>query len=275
MQCGESIASLPVTWYFPMPDTSAGLVWLQHGFFRANENVADLASKLARAGFVVVATTIPSLERGCNINNVTTFLPNFAPLFGTVNQPGSALLASARSAAATLGREVPSLPERFVFTGHSAGGSAVTLVAKEFVTQFPAVAARLQGLIVLDPVENLAGSMQSSLPALASVPILTISAPPQACNANTSGTSALLALGRSFIGVELTSGSHCDAEGASGNPVLCGLVCGPVRGENVGVLQILAVGWAADMLRDRTTSALYPGGTFYTALVAAGLVRAL
>lgn len=273
VRCGTSMVELPVTWYFPVPGTSAGLVWLQHGFFRANENVADLASKLARGGFITVAITIPSFQEGCNVNNVTTFLPNFASLFGHLNGIRSPLLASARAAAATVGMTLPRLPNRFVFSGHSAGGAAVTLVAKEYVTRFPTFATRLAGLVLLDPVENFAGSIQSSLPSLTDVSILAISSPRSACNANTSGTSLLLRLARPFIGFELTSGSHCDAEGASGNPVLCGLVCGSVRPTNVSMLQRFAVGWSADLLLDQTTGDLYPGGTVYDALVEAGQIR--
>jgi hypothetical protein len=41
------------------------------------------------------------------------------------------------------------------------------------------------------------------------------------CNAGAGGTETLLALGRPFVGFEVTSGSHCDAEGGSGNPVGC------------------------------------------------------
>ena len=273
VRCGTSFVELPVTWYFPVSGTPAGLVWLQHGFFRANENVGDLGARLAQSGFITVAITIPSFQERCNINNVTTFLPNVASLFGYLNASGSPLLASARSAAAAVGITLPRLPDRFVFSGHSAGGAAVTLVAGEYVTRFPIVAARLAGLVLLDPVENAAGSIQSSLPALTGVPMRAISAPGSACNANSSGTSVLLQLARPFVGFELTSGSHCDAEGASGNPVLCGLVCGAVRRPNVALLQLFTVGWSADLLLGRTTGDLYPGGTFYDALVEAGWIR--
>jgi hypothetical protein len=271
--CGANTIAVPVTWYFPVAQPAPGLVWLQHGFFRTKENVADLASEFARAGFVVVTPTIASLQPSCTFNDVTGFVPNLATLFGSLNDEGSALLASARAAAAGLGVQVAALPTRFVFSGHSAGGSAVTLAAKEFITRFPSEASRLRGLVLLDPVENFAGSMTTSLPSLWNVPILTVSAPPGACNADTSGTNALLGLGRPFVGFEVTTGSHCDAEGASGNPVLCGLICGAVQPLNVVVLKIFAVGWTADLLFGRPTYSLYPGGPFYNAVAAAGFVR--
>jgi len=273
VQCDATMVELPVTWYFPVSGRPAGLVWLQHGFFRANENLADLASRLGRSGFLTFAITIPSFHERCNVNNVTTFVPNFAFLFGTLNEKGSPLLTSARAAGATVGMTVPRLPDRFVFSGHSAGGAVVTLAAREYVGRFPAFADRLAGLVLLDPVENFAGSIGSSLPSLADVPILAISSPGSACNANTSGTTVLLRLARPFIGFELTSGSHCDAEGASGNPLLCGIVCGPMRPVNVFVLQRFAIGWSADLLLDRTTADLYPGGTLYDSLVEAGRIR--
>jgi hypothetical protein len=269
VRCGTSTVSLPVTWHFPVPNVSAGLVWLQHGFFRTNQNMADLGSKLARVGFVVVATTMPSLS-ACGFNNVTTFLPNVAPLFGTINAPGSPLLASARAAAAAAGVPLGALPERFVFSGHSAGGAAVTVVAKEYLAQYPAVASRLAGLVLLDPVESLAQSMQASLPALGALRITAITAPASACNAGSTGAAVLRTLGRPFIGIELTGGSHCDAEGLSGD-ALCGLVCGASSLQNVVVLQIFAIGWTADMLLDRTTATIYPGGPFFDLLVGAGL----
>ena len=271
--CAGTTTVLPATWYFPQPQTSAGLVWLQHGFFRANEDVAHLASQMARAGFVVFAPTIASLQGPCTFNNVTDFVPNLAALFADISSPSSQLLQSARSAAASVGLAVPALPARFVFSGHSAGGSAATLVAKEYVTRFPSIARRLRGLVLLDPVENAAKSMATSLPSLSHVQVLTVSAYPTPCNANTSGTQALLAAGLPFVGFEVTTGSHCDAEGASGNPVLCGLVCGPVRVVNVWVLPTFAVGWTADLLLGRTTAALYPGGDLYEAVASAGVIR--
>lgn len=269
VRCGTSTVNLPATWHFPVPNVSAGLVWLQHGFFRTHQNMADLASKLARTGFVVVATTMPSLS-ACGFNNVTTFLPNVAPLFGTINAPGSPLLASAQAAAAAAGVPLAALPERFVFSGHSAGGTAVTVVAKEYLTQYPALASRLAGLVLLDPVESLAQSMQASLPALGALRITAITAPASACNAGSTGAAVLRTLGRPFVGIELTAGSHCDAEGLSSD-VLCGLVCGTPQLQNIVLLQIFAISWSADMLLDSTTPTLYPGGPFFDLLVSAGL----
>lgn len=271
--CAGSVAALQVTWYFPRAQQPAGLVWVQHGFFRANQNMADFARRMAAAGFMVFAPTIASFDPPCTFNNVVDFIPNLAPLFADLAGPTSELLRSARAAAARVGLTVAALPRRLVFSGHSAGGAAATLVAKEYVTRFPASAGRLRGLVLLDPVENIAQSMAASLPSLGSVPILTVSAPPSACNAGATGTDTLLALGRPFVGFEVTSGSHCDAEGGSGNPVLCGLVCGAVRLVNVGVLQIFAVGWTADLLLGQRTAALYPGGDFYDAVASAGAIR--
>jgi hypothetical protein len=271
--CAGSIAALPVTWYFPRSQQPAGLVWVQHGFFRVDQNMADLARQMAAAGFLVFAPTIASLNPPCTFNDVVDFIPNLALLFADLGGPSSQLLKSARAASARVGLTVAALPRRLVFAGHSAGGAAVTLVAKEYVTRFPLLAGRLRGLVLLDPVENIAQSMSRSLPSLGSVPILAVSAPPSACNAGGSGTRTLLGLGRPFVGFEVTTGSHCDAEGGSGNPVLCGLVCGTVRLVNVGVLQAFAVGWAADLLHGRRTEALYPGGDFYEAVASAGVIR--
>lgn len=269
VRCGTSTVDLPATWHFPVPNVSAGLVWLQHGFFRTNRNMGDLGSKLARSGFVVVATTLPSLGP-CSFNDVTTFLPNIAPLFGTLDAPGSPLLASAKAAAATAGVALAALPGRFVFSGHSAGGAAATVVAKAYLAQYPALASRLAGLVLLDPVESLAQSMQTSLPALGALRIAAITAPASACNAGATGAAVLRTLGRPFVGIELTGGSHCDAEGLTSD-VLCSLVCGSPSLQNIVLLQIFAIGWTADLLLDRTTATIYPGGPFFDLLVGAGL----
>jgi hypothetical protein len=270
--CGASRTELPATWFFPGGGASAfGLVWLQHGFFRQDSVVADLASKLARAGLIVVTPTIPSFRPDCNFNSLV-FLTSLAELFATAGATDGPLAQSARAAATSLGLSLQTLPERYVFSGHSAGGAAVTFAGKELVTRHPDLAGRLAGIVLLDPVESLVQSIRSSLPALSEVPVYAIVAAPSACNANTSGSNELLSSGRPFVGVQVTGGTHCDAEGAS-TDVLCLIVCGIPRALNVGVLQVLAVGWSADLLLGRTTPALYPGGEFYEALVAADVIR--
>lgn len=274
VKCDAATSVLPVTWYFPRAQEWVGLVWLQHGFFRANEHVGALAAKMAGAGLVVVAPTIPSVQPSCAFNDVVGFVPNFARLFVDINHAQGALLTSARRAASAARVRVRRLPTRLAFVGHSAGGAAVTLAAKELVTVYPEQGVRLRGLVLLDPVETFARTMQASLPSLAQVPILALSGRPSGCNADRSGTDAVLALGRSFSGVDFPTGSHCDAEGISGNPVLCGLVCGSVRASNVWALHTLAVGWTLDLIVNRTTTQLYPGGSLFDALESADIIQA-
>jgi dienelactone hydrolase len=271
VRCGAGVANLAVTWYFPTRQPAVGTAWMQHGFFRANVNAADMASKLASTGMVVVAPTIPSFG-GCDFNDLA-FLGNLAEVFADPDAPDSALVASGRAAARTLGLTLPALPGRLLFAGHSAGGAAVTYAAGHLVTRVPSAAARLRGLILLDPVENLARALSTGLAALADVPILAVTAPASSCNANRSGATLLAGLGRPFIGIEVTGGSHCDGEGASGNPVLCGLVCGTVNPVNVVILQFFALNWGVDLLLGRTTGSIYPGGAIFEWAAGAGLIR--
>ena len=84
--------------------------------------------------------------------------------------------------------------------------------------------------------------------------VLAVLAPASPCNAQQRGAAALrgvraaaLAVGRAgFVGVELTGGTHVDAEGAD-TEALAVRACGEgwPQPENVAALRALAVHWAA------------------------------
>ncbi len=247
-------------WYFPK-GSWRGLVWLQHGFGRANDALADLGGKLASDGYVVFSPTLSSLAPVCNINNTKRYLNTWDDLFRPQTAGGRELLRSARAAASTAGVEVPALPRELVFAGHSAGGSSATFVANDLRAD-PAAFANLRGVLLLDPVENSRNDMKSSLPGIVGErPVLTISSPGNSCNASASGTTALENATDSFAGVRLVTGNHTDAEGAS-TDLVGTAVCGVPKAINVQTLQDLARGWVNDWFSGTRDPRLYPGGAY-------------
>ncbi|GAA2634578.1 alpha/beta fold hydrolase [Paractinoplanes durhamensis] len=269
-------------WYFPATTTPKALVYLQHGFSRSGANLADLARRYQAAGFLVFAPTLPSIDLyGCTVNNTgnnTVFLTSVAAWIGQSSSPTGALAKSYAAAAKTAGRTGSTLPTKLVLAGHSAGGEAVTYIANVLRTTYPAAFANLEYLQLLDPVKSPAGTnMAIGLTGLktTALPIRTISSPPYLANSNASGTVELTStINSNFLGVRLTSGSHCDAEGSSTN-VLCTLTAGTSQAANVTALQTLAVNWTLDEVDHTTTATCYPGGTYYQGLLTAGTIETL
>ncbi|MFI6962791.1 hypothetical protein [Streptomyces sp. NPDC050255] len=269
-------------WYFPS-GAAKGLIWLQHGFVRSGANMADLANHYAAAGYVVFVPTLPSADIfGCtlqNIGNNKPFLNNVATWFSGADGSASALAASYQRAAAKVGRTGTSLPTSVLFSGHSAGGEAVEYVAERLRVTSPAAFARLKGLVLLDPVTSVIGKNSAdSLAGLSttSLPVRVIASPPYTCNSNASGTTVLRNAYPTapFLGVELTTGSHVDSEGASSDGA-ASLACGTSQAKNITALQTLAVGWASDALSGTTTATYYPGGSYYQSLITAGTTETL
>ncbi|GLW31014.1 alpha/beta hydrolase [Actinoplanes regularis] len=280
--CGPATYTPDADWYFPATTSPKALVYLQHGFSRSNANVADLARKYQAAGFLVFTPNLPSTDLyGCTVNNTgnnTVFLSSVAAWIGQATDTGKALATSYAAAAKTAGRAGSTLPANYILAGHSAGGEAVTYIANVLRTTYPAAFANLKYVQLLDPVKSPSGSnMATGLNGLATsaLPILAISSPPYLANSNASGTVELTAdLDRPFLGVRLTTGSHCDAEGASTN-FLCTLTAGTSKARNVTALQTLAVNWAADATAGTTTASYYPGGTYYQSLLTGGVIETL
>ncbi|MEV4417135.1 alpha/beta hydrolase [Catellatospora sp. NPDC049609] len=268
-------------WYFPS-GTPRGLVYLQHGFSRSNGNMQDLAEHYAAAGFLVFAPTLPSANLyGCTVNNIgnnTDFLNNVADLLGKATDPNDKLGRSFTDARTRAGRAGLALPTAYVLSGHSAGGEVVSYVANRLRTTYPAQFAKVRSLVLLDPVKSPVGS--STVDAFRGLrttplPMYAISSPPYLANSDASGTVALTGeVARPFLGVRLTSGCHCDAEGASTDG-LCTLTSGTPQAKNVAALQTLAVAWARDGAGGTTTAAYYPGGAYYDGLLTAGTVQTL
>ncbi|MEV0898802.1 alpha/beta hydrolase [Actinoplanes sp. NPDC049802] len=280
--CGSSTYTQDADWFFPETTSPKALVFLQHGFSRSNSHVAALARKYQAAGFLVFTPTLPSINSsGCTVSNQgdnTAFLNSVAAWIGEATTAGKALPTSYAKAATTAGRAGSTLPAKYVLAGHSAGGDAVAYIANRLRTTFPAAFGNLEYLQLLDPVKSPSGTnMADALTGLngTSLPITTISSPPYLSNSNASGTVELLArVDRPFLGVRLTTGSHCDAEGASTN-WLCTLTGGAPKSQNVTALQTFAVNWAADAVAGTTTATYYPGGAYYQGLLTAGVIQTL
>ena len=272
--CGTSGTDVPTDWYFPQPNPNRGLVWVQHGFSRTNNQFVDLSTKLAAQGYVVFATSLAPGTAGCAMNNAG-FLTDFSALFPALANPAQGLLLSAQAAAASAGISLPALPTEFAFVGHSAGGGSIAHVGRRLVVDAPATATHLAGLVFLDPVEGAGSTLiADALPSLSAKRFATISSPPYTCNSNANGTDLLTALARPFVGVRLNSGCHCDAEGSS-TDFLCTGFCGTPQAANVSILQTLTIGWLGDQFATTYTPDWYPSGAYFETNVANGRLTPL
>jgi dienelactone hydrolase len=268
-------------WFLPA-GTPKGLVYLQHGFSRSNGNLADLAEHYAAAGFAVFAPTLPSADIfGCTVSNLgnnAPFLNNVATWLGQADNANGALARSYANALSKAGRAAAALPTSYVIAGHSAGGEVAAYVANRLRTTYPGQFARVRLVQLLDPVKSFIGSnMATGLNGLnlTSTPIFAISSPPYTANSNANGTVELTTdVHRPFLGVRLTTGSHCDAEGASTDG-LCTVLNGASQPGNVTALQTLAVAWANDAVGGTTSATHYPGGAYYQSLLSAGVTQTL
>ena len=270
--CGGT-TNVDARWAFPEGVTPTGMIWLQHGFARSNDNVADLMRRYAARGYVVVNPSFAAFGT-CAINAGVLHTAVASVIAGSPS-PTSALQVSANAARSALGLPPLTLPTNIVLSGHSAGGAAMTAVGGALISNpDPAVSSRLKGIVLLDPVENADNAMAANLPKLKAVPVLTISGGNSSCNANGSGTNVLLPTRTGFAGVRLPSGCHCDAE-ADTTDALCTIVCGTPQQKNKDALRDLAVDWANGMLKGSPVAAVYPGGETYEKLLTAGTITAL
>ncbi|HZE05675.1 MAG TPA: hypothetical protein VE127_10650 [Solirubrobacteraceae bacterium] len=244
LPCGSAGVTVPTDWYFPQRGHAAtGLVWLQHGFFETKANMAGVAKAYAeRAGAVVVVPTItsnPFAAGGCWLNGARMW----RAVAATLTNPAE-LQASAEDA---YGGAVW-LPERFVLSGHSAGGNLALAAAGDLAVGGDV--AELRGVVLLDGVD-FAGAMRTGLQRLTGPddrPVWQVASPPSSCNAGGSGTQAVLAArpGR-FVGVELLRGTHVDALGTDAG-LFAELACGFPRPENIRAARLISCQWVFDAL---------------------------
>ena len=270
---------------------------MQHGFVETKQvwstlapRVAEskevwstVASRVAQRGYLVMATTLPTVNLfGCTVENLadnTGFLHNIADVFATKDDPTGPLAVSFAKAAAKAGRPAGPLPDELVFVGHSAGGEAVEYVAEQLHASYPATFAQLRGIVSEDGVKSFFGSNTDvALAGLAGTAVLIYATASQSylCNLFQSGTRAIeqYLAGRPFLGVNVTTGVHGDALGPS-SPFYENVVCGFPRPVNVDAVWQLSQGWISDMIAGTTTPDFYPGGALYTALENATIINTL
>lgn len=281
VRCQFLTYTVETDWFFPA-GTPRALVWLQHGFTEENGNWDETARKLAESGYLAMATTLPTADIfGCtvqNIGNNTPFLDDVAAMLAGLGTPTSALGRSHADAAAKAGRAGQAMPSKLLMSGHSAGGEAVLFVANRLRTDHAATFAKLQGIVLADPVNSFIGNNTDvALTGLAttSLPIYSLASPPNSCNSDQSGTRSLIAkLPGRFHGAQVTTGSHGDVFGAS-VPDLEVATCGAPQAANVTATRTLLIGWFGGMVEGTPNPAFHPGGTLFAALVANGTITPL
>ena len=218
-------------WHLPRGEPRAWLL-LQHGFARRCANLRGTAARLAADAPVATLCLNAEMARGH---------PALAAALAQWLLSADARSPDGRAA-----------PPQLIVGGHSAGGLFAAQVGAELSRRQP---ERLAGALLFDPVGGPA-----FVQALAGVsaqgrrPVLAVLAPASPCNAQQLGAAALRgvraaaqAAGRAgFVGVELTGGTHVDAEGAD-TEALAVRACGEgwPQPENVAALRALAVHWAA------------------------------
>ncbi|WP_322859905.1 hypothetical protein U8D42_14480 [Mycobacterium europaeum] len=280
--CASTTQAAPTTWYLPSTPPT-GLVWLQHGFVEGKKVWSTFGAELADRGYVVVATTLPTLSAfGCTVEHLIDnrgFLDNIADVFAHKDDPNGALATSFARAAADAGRPVTPLPDKVVFVGHSAGAEAVEYVAERLHSTYPAAFAQLRGIVSEDGVKSFIGSnTDEALAGLAGtpLPVYATASPHLLCNYFQRGTKAIerYLADRPFHGVKVTTGAHGDALGPS-SPLYENLVCGRPKPANIEAVWGLTRGWIADMVAGTTTPDFYPGGSYYTELETAGTITTL
>ncbi|ULE33921.1 lipocalin family protein [Mycobacterium sp. IDR2000157661] len=255
---GDNGYAAPATWYFPTQADGTvqanGLVWLQHGFLGFNPWYSDMAQALAQeTNSIVVAPTIPSFESplcpGCVLSGEAIREAAASMFQGS----RSALTVSANNA----GLDGP-LPEKFLLTGHSAGGNFATAVGA-LIVDTPQE-DNLLGVVMFDGVSR-APLFTDSLQALddAEIAVYQISAPPQRWNAWDVTTETMVATyPLRFNGLQIRNGSHTDVIAGDSlfaqlAEVLSSIVVRPSPPGAKAAVRTLATGWVNDIYAGNTT----------------------
>ena len=259
-------APLPVLWWFPRDQSPVGVAWLQHGYARKPHYLRSLAALLAERGLVVVMPTVESFRRTGSIND-KKYLDAIGVALGTLTRDDSALRRAAHRAGIDITDETAS---RLVLVAHSAGCAVVARAARAAHADDVA----LRGVVLLDATENLAKTFATSLPDLADVEVRGVFAQPSWCNRKGQGAKALMAERTGYVGIRLTSGTHCDAEGGDTDRV-CSTMCGKPDPVNVDLLYEVTTAWTHDLAVGRPTPAWSPGGERLTDESRVGRVEAL
>ena len=193
----------PANWYFPTQAdgtvSANGVIWLQHGFLGFKDWYSDMAVALAQeTNSIVVVPQIFWFDDAFSGEAAAEMFLGTRP----------ALNISASKA----GFDGP-LPEKFILTGHSAGGRFATTAGAGTVDN--GAAKDLLGVVMFDGVDG-ADQFAASLAKLDSlgIPDYQIAAVPQSWNNWGQTTEQLARLHPDeFIGTLINQGSHTDSIG--------------------------------------------------------------
>jgi len=224
----------PAEWYFPtqadgsvQPD---GIIWLQHGFLAFGGWYSDMATQLAQETNSIVVT--PSIFW-------------FDPLFSGGGEPIAEMFVGARPAlniSANAAGFQGVLPEKFILTGHSAGGRLATTVAGYTVDN--GSAKDLLGVVMFDgvPRDEALATALGKLDTL-SIPLYQIASP----GLGVPTEQLALLHPDQFIGVMIDNGKHTDS--VSGEPIAdlgSDLVIGASPPGAKAAVRTFASGWIND-----------------------------
>ncbi len=261
VKVGSSNLAIPVggstytgaaDWYFPTQADGTvqaqGVMLLQHGFLGSNFWYSALAQDLAqRTNSIVVVPNIPSFPffscSGCSLSAVP-MQQGVAALF---IDPSRTSLNDSAAAAGYQGV----LPDKFVLTGHSAGGGLAAAAGGFYVDAINPGDNDLLGVVMYDGVSSN-GTFADALASLdaLNIPVYQIAAPPQAWNANGQTTNDLVTLRPGqFVGDVLVDGSHVDSL-IGGSPLIdfvSQLLIKRSPPGNTQAVYTLANGWINDM----------------------------
>lgn len=256
IDCGDGYTA-DADWYFPTDATPEKLIYFQHGFpARAGFYNVTLAQLAERNNAIVVAPSITSNIFACDAC-AASGEPMQAAVARLFEGDRAALLASA-AAAGYQG----SLPEKFVFTGQSAGASLAVPAAGYYHQNADEDERSDMAGVLLYEVSPLGGAVEgnalsNALDKLPSaIPVLNIAAEPNMLNSK-GGANAIFVDKRpgQFNGLQLVDGAHSDAFRSDvlfGIPqLIVSVFFGASTATNVEAVQVLTTGWLTDMYAGR------------------------
>lgn len=251
IDCGDGYTA-DADWYFPTEGEPDKFIYFQHGFpGRAGFYNLTLAELAERNNAIVVAPAITANIFACDGCRLMGD-PMHATVAKLFEGDRAALLASAEAA----GYE-GTLPEQFVFIGHSHGGQLAAGASRYFKELAPAnEKANLVGAVLLDS-SAAGGALARALDNLPpDFPVLHISAAPALLN--TFGSAdAVFQQKRpgQFNGIQLVGGTHSDGYRSSAvfgiAQFVVALATGPSTPQNVEAVQVITQGWITDMYAHR------------------------
>ncbi|MGE2732225.1 alpha/beta hydrolase [Mycolicibacterium vaccae] len=246
-------------WYFPTNTKKPnGIIYFQHGMFATASFYSATAAYLAeKTKSIVVAPTLT--WNLLDVDNYPLTLPEtYRAIADLFIGDREALHASAK-----LAGYHGVLPERVVFSGHSAGGGTAVGVAGDYIERG---GSNLAGVVMLDG-SAFFGVMPSLLAKVpTSTPVYNLAADPSNWNAWGEMSYQLTqARPGQFTGVQIAGGRHSDSMQSASSRVqfLTYLTTGFTTPWNVATNEALAAGWISDLLRGTHTAQFYglPGAT--------------